>query len=186
MIYLWETSDEFGDEMVGEYLVEKSPDRFLFRQGKPFDQAGLTPSFKFTSEAEQLAILDMLPNNALIPLVSSRMAKMLMEICPQDIELVPSEVSASGKRLAGFSIVNVLFSMAGIDHENSRYVYIPGTKQIMKFNRLRLKPNALGSHDLSRDIEYRAFIFASEKIKKILESERVKGCTFVPPESLRP
>lgn len=129
---------------------------------------------------------DVLPNDTMIPLVSERVARILTSLCPDDIELIAANVVAFGEKLLGFSLVNVLPQIASVDYEGSNFVYIPGTKQIMKFSRLKLKPDVLRAHHLARAVEYNSFILASEKLRRAFESEQVTGLEFVPPEALKP
>lgn len=186
MIYLWEIPDDFPEELIGEYVREESPDRFLFRHGTPIPKTELVPSFAFAAEPEALREYDVLPNSAMIPLISERVARILTRLCPDDVQLITASVVAAGEKLSGFSLVNVVARVASVDHSGSKFTYIPGTKQIMKFNRLTFKPDALGSHHLARELEYNSFILASETLKQAFDSERVMGHAFVPPEAIKP
>src|SRR6185436_16529586 len=186
MIYLWKIPDEYPEELIGEYVREKSPDRFLFHHGKPIPQRDLVPSFTFTAEPAVLCEYDVLPNSTMIPLVSERVVQILSHVCPNNFELVKASVSAAGEKLPGFSLVNVLPRVASVDHGGSNFIFIPGTKQIMKFDRLKLKADALGSHHLAREIEYDSFILVSETLKQTFDSERVTGHAFVSPDAIHP
>ena len=75
--------------------------------------------------------------------------------------------------------MNVLPRVASVDLSGSNFIFIPGTKQIMKFNRLKLKPDALGAHHLAREVQFNSFILVSE-IKQVFDSERVTSCICSP------
>lgn len=186
MIYLWRIPNEYPESLIGEYDKECSPDRFLFVQGERIGDGNAVPSFTFTGEPEVLKKFDVLPNNTMIPLISERVAQILTRVCRNDVELLTASVCAAGGKLSGFSLVNVLPRVASVDHGGSHFVLIPGTKQIMKFNRLRLKSEAMGTHHLAREAEFNSFILVSETLKQVFDSERVTGHAFVPPEAIRP
>jgi hypothetical protein len=186
MIYLWRIPNEYPESLIGEYDKECSPDRFLFVQGKQIGNGSAVPSFRFTGNPEALRKYDVLPNSTMIPLVSERVAQILTRVCRNDIELLTASVHAAGEKLSGFCLVNVLPRVASVDHGGSNFIFIPGTKQIMKFNRLKLKSDALGAHHLAREVEFNSFILVSEILKQVFDSERVTGHAFAPPEAIKP
>jgi hypothetical protein len=185
MIYVWAIPDYYPQSLIGEYNRDTSPDRFLFVQGKKIVGQSV-PSFTFATQSEALKKYDVLPNSTMIPLVSERVGHMLTRLTLDDVQLIPALIYARGKELLGFSLVNVLHRVASIDHGASNYVFIPGTKQIMKFTRLCFKPNALGSHHIAREAEYNSFILASETVKVLFDTERVIGHAFIPPAEIKP
>src|SRR5688572_6290504 len=171
MIYLWRIPNDYPASLIGEYDEKSSPDRFLFVQGKRIGDGDAIPAFTFRGGPKVLRKYDVLPNSTMIPLVSERVAQILTRVCYNDVEFIKASVVAAGERLAEFCLVNVLPRVASVDHSCSNFLCIPGTKQIMKFNRLRVKPEALGSHHLAREVEFNSFILVSETVKQAFRSE---------------
>ena len=186
MIYLWRIPKNSPNSLIGEYDKRCSPDRFLFFKGKRIGECNPLPSFTFAAEPNVLKKYDVLPNSTMVPLVSERIAKILTREAENDVELIPSIVNSRDEHLPGYSLVNILPRVASVDHFASKFVFIPGTEQIMKFIRLSLKLNALGSHQLAREIEYNAFILVSEDLKTLFESAEATGCEFISPEEIKP
>jgi hypothetical protein len=186
MIYLWRIPNNYPESLIGEYDKECSPDRFLFVQDKQIGNGNAVPSFKFTGDPDVLRKYDVLPNSTMIPLVSERVARILTCACRNDIELLTASVHVGGETLSGFNLVNVLPRVASVDHGGSSCIFIPGTKQIMKFNRLAVKSDALGTHHLAREQEFNSFILVSETLKQVFDSERVTGHAFVLPDKIKP
>jgi hypothetical protein len=180
VIYLWKIPDDYPASLIGTYDKDRSPDRFLFIQGQRFGKSPDVPSFTFSAKSESLRKYDVLPNSTMIPLVSARVAKILEQLCQGDVELIPANVSARDEKLEDYSLLNILPRVASVDHSASKFVCIPGTTQIMKFTELTVRPNALGSHHLAREKEYKSFILVSETLKGRFESERVTGHVCVP------
>jgi hypothetical protein len=186
MIFIWNIPDEYPEELIGEYLRDRSPDRFLFLRGQSFPTDLGTPHFAFHGKADMLRAYDILPNNAMVPLISRRAADIVMKLCPSDVQLLPANVMTTGGPLSGFMVVNIVSMVSKVDHQNSTYVCIPGTKQIMKFNRLRFNSETLEPHHLARETEYRAFLLVSETLKRTFEAQGFKGHAFVSPETIKP
>jgi hypothetical protein len=186
MIYLWRIPNEYPESLIGEYEKESSPDRFLFVQGKRIGNCNAVPAFTFTGDPEILREYDVLANSTMIPLVSERVARILTRVCSDDLELLTASVHAAGEPVSGFSLVNVLPRVASVDHRGSNFIFIPGTQQIMKFNRLKLKPDALGAHHLAREVEFNSFILVSDRLKEVFDAERVTGHAFIPPDAIKP
>ncbi|MFA5193784.1 MAG: DUF1629 domain-containing protein [Verrucomicrobiia bacterium] len=189
MIYLWRIPEFYPELLIGEYQRDRSPDRFLFDRGTRVAEDIPAPSFVFNARNARLAVLgryDILPNSTMVPLVTQRVARVLDEMAGEDIQLIPANVTAGGQLLSGFKLVNVLRLVSSIDHSQSNFVCIPGTKQIAKFNRFRVKPDALGYYHLAREAEYHPFILVSEALKRAFETHNFKGCAFIQPENIKP
>jgi hypothetical protein len=184
--YLWRIPDDYPEEFIGEYQRGDSPDRFAFMRGEPFSDATSTPRFKFSGPAAALIGYDVLPNDTMIPLVSPIAAKWFEEHCATDVQLIATDIKASDKPLVGYKLLNILHLVAGVDHNNSSFVFIPGTKQVMKFNSLRLKPDCLSGHCLARLSEFPAFILVTDFVREQFCSKGWRGHWFMPPEAVHP
>jgi len=186
MTYLWEIPDDYPEKFLGEYLQDESPDCFLFFQGKHLlPDVGL-PNFRFKVSSRALQKYDVLSNSTAIPLVSERLANVLKQLAQEDVQLLPANIQTSDGAMLGYQLVNVLNLVPGIDYGQSDFIYFHGTKRIMKFNRLGLRPEALGDRHLARDEEYKSFLIVSDTLKRTFESKGFKGCGIVGAETIKP
>jgi hypothetical protein len=175
MIYFWKIPDDYPEALIGEYDRREGPDRFLFKEGRRLGTESGTPIIRFKGTSRELEQFDDLANSAMIPLVSDRVAELLLQLCAKDVELVDSTVVANGKPIPGYHIVNVLNRVEGIDHQASVYTLVPGTEAIMKFERLRYREGCLGNLDLARDAEYSSHLLVSERLRNAMVSEGLRG-----------
>jgi hypothetical protein len=183
--YLWRIPDEYPSKLIGEYDRSSSPDRFLFLQGAALGQINGIPAFRFKSSRADLLPFDVLPNNATVPLISVRAASLLRKLCPADFQLLSAKVTTDDADLDGYAILNAVVKISAMDHAQSGFNFIPGTKQIMKVNRLRSRSGAMGVHHLARESDYPPYLWASDEVKAIFEDANIKGCAFLVPEAIR-
>src|SRR6266516_2382717 len=127
MVFLWTIPDEYPQELIGKYLRDRSPDRFLFRKGEELPMPVGVPQFEFDAPLTDLRSFDVLPNSTQIPLVASNVAGLLLALCAGDIQLIEADVVARGQKLEGFKLVNVTHLVSCIDHNGSDYSFIPAT-----------------------------------------------------------
>lgn len=180
-MYLWRTADYLPDELVGELDRESTPDRFVFLRGESAkDRLGF-PTFKCPVPSHNLARFDVLPNNAMVPVVSSRLAELLRQQCPDDVEFIPTKIVCVDRDVTDYVLVNIVALIGGIDLTESRYVCITGTTKIRKVLRLVSIPGALGAHGLARDSYYGRYVWASADLRSYLEMNAIRGVDFVDP-----
>lgn len=185
MPLIWRIPDDFPEEFIGEYDSSCSPDRFIFRSARVLD--ALPPAtIRFGVPLSELSHFDCLPNSSSIPLVSQRLAALLLSFSPSDIQLFPATVHASDTSAAGFSLLNAISEVAAVDYARSAVVRIPGTDAIMKFNQLAHLPDALGRHHIARERDYRSHLLVSEHLAAAICSCGCTGIQFDPPESVHP
>lgn len=170
VIYIWKIRDDYPESLIGEYDRERGPDRFSYKQGKGLDAVPVSPpAFRFNASKNAIRVLDDLANNAMVPLVSSRVAAILSEACPSDVQLIPAEVVCKDGVLDGYSIVVVKNRVRGLDHEKSKYKCMPGMKAIMRFESAVYREDCLGSLGMARDDEYLSNLLVSERIREALK-----------------
>jgi hypothetical protein len=186
MIYLWKIPDDYPQEFIGRYARKTSPDRFLFLKGTTVPSGGSPPQIEFDISRNELMEFDVLPNSAMVPLVSERVSEMLSQLCPNDIQLIETKVLANGKEVGGYKLLNATRCVNCVNHSDSDYVFIPNTDAIMKFNRLRLKDDCMAGHHIARETEYVSYLYVSEQVKGAFDSNKWQGCAFFPPESVHP
>jgi hypothetical protein len=158
----------------------------MFISGQPISVEGVGPCFAVAAPRVRLVNYDVLPNARHVPLVSPRVAHILAEICPNDIQLVPAHIRTRDVPIDDYFLLHVAAKISGIDHSRSTYSMIPGTQSIMSFERLRYAPGAMGSHHLARESEYLPFLWVSDNIVQKFTRENIKACEFAAPESIHP
>lgn len=185
-MFLLRIPNDFPQEMIGEYLKDSSPDRFIYRRATRVPDDGGTPRFLFSATIKALMCFDVLPNSAMVPLVSKRVAKILEEICRMDYELVPAEIKTKNGNIEDYYLLNILTKVAMIDRANSSLDMITGTNQIRKINKLECLTAGMQNHHLARDIDYMSYIWFSKTLKDAFKSSNIRACQFVAPNEVHP
>lgn len=185
MVYLWKIPDEYPEKLIGEYDRKHSPDRFIFKKGERLPLGLVEPIIKFDASIEELKELDDLANSAMVPVVSERLASILMELASQDIQLLDVVIEAKNGKLGGYKILNVVSKVTGIDRECSKFMFVPGSDQIMSFRFLKYKANCLNNHCLARDAEYSSNLMVSQSLAEKLMEMKLKGVGLYLPENIR-
>lgn len=185
MPLIWEIPDSYPEEAVGEYEKASSPDRFLFRQGRRLEDLP-PPTIRFDVRADQLREFDCLEHNGTIPIVSQRVSEVLLRICRDDVQLFPAVIRAIDSELVGYSLVNATREVAAVDYANSSFIPIPGTKAVMKFNRLRHRPGVFDGIHLARERDCHSQLLVSETLADEILRLGFTGLHFMRPEDVHP
>ncbi|GIW80227.1 MAG: hypothetical protein KatS3mg105_2034 [Gemmatales bacterium] len=165
MVYLWKIHDDYPETLLGEYDRNRGPDRFAFKQGKPLTELpSEPPRFIFNAPIKKLRQFHDLGNNALVPLVSPALANILRKTCPNDVQLLPAEISCKDGTIDDYCVVVITHSVRGLDHEKSIYTLAPGSKSIMGLRKAVYRDECLGSHDAARDAEYLSNLLISDRL----------------------
>jgi hypothetical protein len=125
--FLWKIPNDCAERLVGEYARTSSPDRFLFQEGRILEGIDGTPTVIFSAQAKELARFDDLANDAMVPLISDRLASTLQQQCGSDVQFIGTRVIAGGELLPGYRILNVTHKVKAIDHDESEYTRVPGS-----------------------------------------------------------
>jgi hypothetical protein len=185
MPLIWNIPDSYPERAIGEYDRAHSPDRFLFLGGRPLGD--LPPAtIRFGVPADRLRKFDCLAHSGMIPLVSERLASVLIRVCLSDLELFPAVVHASDSELAGYSLVNVTREVAAVDYSESSFVPIPGTEAVMKFNRLRHISGVFDGIHIAREQDYHSHLLVSEYLADELLRLGATGLHFKRAEEVHP
>jgi hypothetical protein len=179
--YIWRIASDCPNNFITVHDKE-SVDPTLFRRAISFESVR---PLRFVFHGKRSAFLgeDYIPNSAMLPLVSKAVALRLVDVAGSAIQSLPAVVLCGDGEFEA-TLLNPLEVVSAVDWNNSNVLYIPGTKQVMKFTKLALLPDALGKLDLARLAEFRSFILASERIKNLLA--KAKLCEFVLPSEIRP
>ena len=183
MVYLWTIPDDYPEDLIGTYDRSRSPDRFLLKQGKPLHPVA-DVYVRFDAKASDLRELDDLATNAMVPLVSTRVAEVLVRVAAGQIQLIPTKIITSDAEMTDYSIVVATSLVQGIDHDSSQYVFVPGTSSIMKFTKLRYKQDCLGVLHIARDAEYLSNLLVSDVLRNALESLDPQGMGLYEPGAM--
>lgn len=181
MIYIWRISSNCPDNWIA--VQDKGTvDPTLFRRAEFFE--GAQP-VRFTIHGKRSAIgeEDYLPNSAMLPLVSKSAALRLADAAGAIFQSVPAVVTCEDGDLEA-ALINPLKAVTAVDWNSSKALFIPGTKQVMKFTKLELLPGALGEFDLARLDEFRSFILVSERVKNLFSGSTL--CEFASASEVRP
>ncbi|WP_398491878.1 hypothetical protein [Variovorax sp.] len=181
MTFLWRTPEAGSDGLIGTYSRSNTLDRFDFRNGKHIEFSGTTPVLRFDGRTRDLMAFDCLSNTA-APMVSQRMAQVLHDACPQDIQLVPARIEAADGDLDGWSLLNVTATVLAINHKKSAYTTVPGTQEIMSFRHLEYLEGCLNEHQLARDAEYLGHLLVSDSLAHTLSG--FAGVSFERPQEV--
>ncbi len=184
MVYLWKIPDEYPEKMIGEYDRENSPDRFVFKKGELLPEDVGKPIFRFDADVTELKKLDDLANNAMVPVISERLAAVLAEVVSNDIQLIDVAIKAKDEDLEGYKLLNIVNKVIGIDKSQSKFTLVPGTDQIMGFRSLKYEDDCLGEHALARDAEYSSNLIVSQALAEKLLEMKVTGIGLYLPENI--
>ena len=188
MIYLWRVvSDECPEKFIGEYDRKISPDRFLLKQGRVLSASEFNvPVVRFNISMSKAKNLDVLSSNAMVPLVSSRLANYLMEISPHDVQLIPTIIEAKDGEIEGYKFVNILHKVMGIDKSVSKIDYMVNDPAYIRgFRYLKYLEGSMGEHFFARDAEYSSNLLVAEKAVNCLRKERFTGLALHDPEAIK-
>lgn len=179
MTYLWRIPETNSDGLIGTYLRSNGLDRFELRKGKRIKVNEAMPTVQFDERTHCLLAFDCLSNIA-APLISQRMAQVLLDICAQDVQLVPARIEAADGVLDGWSLLNATATVRAINHSKSVYTMVPGTQAIMGFRHLEFLEDCLVGHQIARDTEYLGHLLVSDSLAQALSD--FSGATFERPE----
>jgi hypothetical protein len=181
VIYLWRVASDCPNRMIVVHdkgTVEPT----LFRKTVPFD--GVVPvRFSHKGTRAELREQHYLPNSANLPLVSCGAGVQLKSLVGDSLQIVPAIIECSDGGLDA-SLVNPLKSIPGVDWADSKALFLPGTKQVMKFTKLQLLPQSMDGLHLARLDEFRPFILASESVRNLFDSSEL--CEFNLPYDVGP
>lgn len=115
------------------------------------------------------------------PIVSQRLADLLSEIAPDDIQLIPVELDAPGT----WAIVNVLPIVDAIDYDNSIISYHDTDNPTFAGKprgiiRLIVKPALLGQHSIVRLKDWTVSIIVTEVLRERCRNTRMTNLKFIP------
>jgi hypothetical protein len=187
LIYLWEVvPHEYPEKFIGEYDRKVSPDRFLLKQARILDKSEFNaPVIRFNMTVKQARAWDVLSSNAMVPLVGSRLADYLMQLAPEDIQLIPAIIRTKDEEVTDYCFVNVLNKVTGIDKSISKMEYMVNSPSYIRgFRYLKYQEGCMGPHLFARDAEYSSHLLVDEGAVISLNKENFKGLGLYDPETI--
>jgi hypothetical protein len=183
MALLWRTPDDYPQDAIGTYDRVTSPDRFVFRRGSVLSLQEV-PTIRFGVQRAALVRFDCLPNNSLIPLVSSRVRDLLNQLGVDDVQFFEASVTATDGAIPGYWLLNATHCVRGLDHSRSISMLIPGTEEIMGFRKLHYRQGCLGRYHIARDAEYRSHLLVSARVYEQFQHSKITGVALLFPQEV--
>lgn len=179
--YLWDTSDEYPEDLVLEYDREQSIDRFALKRGAPIPRSNVIV-LRTRAAPKRLTPWDALENAAMVPLLTERALSILRATAIHDFQELPAKIIAGQTEITEYRVVNVTSVVNCADLDRSQYSRIQGSDRILKFSTLRHMPDCMGSHHIARDGQYLSHIVVSETLRERFVAAQIRGVRFRFPE----
>jgi hypothetical protein len=173
MVYIWQSAENFPSRLIAEYDRKKSPDRFLFKKGIFFEKID-PPIFNLKAKISKIRRFDHISNQSLIPLISCKMAKCLLDNFSDDIQLIDTLINCEDGVIDDYKLVNSIHKVKAINHDVSECKY-DEDGWLWAFDYLEYYSDCLGAYNVARDEEYLGNLIVSEKVKNIFESNKFIG-----------
>ena len=183
-IYLWEIPESYPNKLIGIYNQELSPSYFLFMGGVRLSAAEVPnkPIITFEIDKSRLASLDCLVNSSGVPVVSDRLAKLLINLAADDIQLFDVTIECPDGELKGYKLVNVTQMIKGIDHELSIYKKMKDCDIILTIKHLVYKAGCMAKYKIVRDKECITNLLVNQEISEAFKKEKISGVRIITPE----
>ncbi len=182
MIYIWVIINNYPESMFGAWDQEKSGLWYKFSNHTLVSNEVGAPIITFKKPIARIKKYDNLITDTLLPIVNKKMRDILDKICPNDVQYCDVDINCQDGKLEGYKIVNILSSVKAIDHERSKYDFIPGTNDtaIMGFQHFVLKQNTLSDEGVhfARDSEVTSNILISDVLANEFKKNKVTGVSF--------
>lgn len=183
MPYIWTIEDDYPERLLGTYDRDRGPDRFEFKQGKECQTGPSQTRYFFNATIKSLRSRHDLGNNALVPLVCPDIANVLCGLCENQVQLIPAEIVACDGVIKDYSIVVATHKVRGLNHAESSYTHIPGSKAIMRFRKAVYQEGCMGELDIARDEEYLSNLLISTQLHDALQ--RFDGLGLYSPSEMK-
>ena len=182
MYYVLDISEKYPDSHWLNYDHQNSPDHLLFKSGKKVTDP--LSEIKFTlngaNHLNSLQKFDVLFSDGPI-LFSSKLACLVDEISPNDVQFFPALIKTEEKDLIGYKVANIINAVPCIDLQNSDYrpLLRSHPNGPLKFKRYEFLPNSLGTHNIVRAKEKLETIVASEQFRIACKENKIFGFDFL-------
>ena len=203
--YLWREPKNFPDRLMLNYLWrERKTDYFIFGYGQPLPWDSGNPNLVSTLQdpkdydlvlhatrpPEKWLQYGCLPNNALLPVVNTRVLSLLSQLCPHDFQAFPVVIQNENPKIPDFEnhdyhLLNITQCVGAIDAERTEFSRLSdelGGNPIGIRGHLCFREGCLGIHHLARDSTLHSHLLASPELVALFKKEKVKGVRFMKEE----
>ncbi|MDP3371288.1 MAG: hypothetical protein Q8S21_00095 [Candidatus Paracaedibacteraceae bacterium] len=195
--YLLCSSYRTPKHMVNYKWRERTTDPFIFSQGNylPYDSGNdnlectktdpSTYDLIFHSEVKPSVFTqyDNLANNGGgLLLVNKKIIDILLQVCPDDIQIFPAIILPENPKKMTFEnhnywVLNLTKTVDVIDKENSTYTQLENLG--LKFPKtVTYVQNSMGDVHIGRQYNYQPDVIASPELVKIFKREKITGLKF--------
>ncbi|MDO6528189.1 hypothetical protein Q4519_21215 [Motilimonas sp. 1_MG-2023] len=167
MVYIWRNPN------VPEVMVGELTNNFyfgIFQNTKEVDD-DVMPIFRFNCKLKKLRKFCELANNKRVPLVNEKICNLLAE-CSNNIQFVKAKVQCEDDSTEDYYVVNVLSFVDALDKSKSIFDFVPGTKKIMRFKKIKYNE---GDYIIAREINYGVHLLVNDSLTEILKMHGCKG-----------
>lgn len=185
MTKIWRVSEDDPENLLGTFVGDPLRAHAL-KSARRFTSEGDVFIFRFQASGKTLSHWDCVANNVLLPLVNERVASIVARHCAEEVQLVEAAIETSDGVLDGYRILNPLREVAAVDMAASEVVRIPGSDAIVKFNRVRFRPEGLGTSKIAREARYHPFLLVADDLAKAIQGAGVIGASFLDAEAVHP
>lgn len=178
MIYLWRIPDKFYESIVGDnlsryigtYDSEKGPSTLLFSGYDEPKKLGFSKKdlvFTFGVKKEELARMDVLPNDGRFVLVNNRVKEIFDEFANADLQYLTPTINCIDGELEGYYLVHILNRVRGINKQESKCVFCPvDPNDIAGFKSgigtFVYDHDCLNNHHIALESEFGSFVLVSK------------------------
>lgn len=184
-MYYWSIPSFHPNRLMGDYIRETSPDRFLFLRGEM--QERLSSITELTIEAKKPVVYgySILPNNSGSPIVSRDILSFMSNFCSDDFQAFPCTIEArDGLIKDEYYLINVTAKVETIDFGESDCSYVLNTDAVMGFKKLEMATDDLQGHHIAREKDYLGYIWVTDEFKEGIMKLNPRGVEFVRPEDI--
>ncbi len=177
MLYMFQTSYDLPEYLIGEYDEDKSVDRFLFIAGNYIKEPSEKIIVRFDCKLSEIQQFDNLKNTSGLPLVNRKFRETLLQHCPNDVQFFDCVVKCVDGVSHDYQIVNVTHCIPAIDMEQSVYkVHTVDSSSYQLFSHYCLKTDeCMGNHHMIRPVNYPVIILISHQLYRYFKLNGLKG-----------
>lgn len=177
-MYRWDIPERYANKNIGEYQYDTA-NYLSFINGVSLKQDGsVSPVIKYDVNDKFLEKYDCIPNSSGIPIVNKRLKEFLECYTSNEVEFHRVDIYAKNELIHDFYLLNIIRKIPLIDLNNSVYIYIPGTQEIMTFNRVCFVDDQLTDFNITRCSEYLPYIMLSNELVGRMKKEKFKGIEY--------
>ncbi|MFW6029466.1 MAG: imm11 family protein [Halanaerobiales bacterium] len=150
-------------------------------KGKCFENWDRNFTFYY-EKSEGYVSKDYLANNLAWPIISSKFKRILDDIGVPEVQYLPINIEEkyTGKKLEGFTVVNIITLLDALDLENSVYTEFKARgKKMLSIKKYALQQEKVRGYNFVRLKKSKYSTFISEIVRNKLVENKITGCDFL-------